>query len=293
MKKEQQGRGEKKIELSDLEKRILKEVRKKNFSQSEMNAILSIVKDPRPVEQAKHAHFGQKQTQVRIGIVGDVHVGSKCFDEKALHKFYAMAYQAGVREFYQVGDLVEGEGMYKGQAYEVYAHGYDAQIEAVARQYPYYEDAITYFITGNHDDSFLKLGGARVGKGIPERRPDMKYLGSTEATVLLGPKGKTKMMLLHPGGGSSYALSYRPQKIVESFEGGSKPHILCIGHFHKAGSLFYRNVHTILSGTFQNQTNFMKEKGLAAHKGSYILDMMLAEDGTVTSFQTQLIAFYH
>ena len=78
--------------------------------------------------------------------------------------------------------------------------------------------------------------------------------------------------MLHPDGGSSYAISYKSQKIVESLEGGVKPEVLHIGHFHKAEYLFYRNIHVFQNGCLQSQSKFMKGKHLSAHRGFWIIE---------------------
>jgi hypothetical protein len=75
---------------------------------------------------------------------------------------------------------------------------------------------------------------------------------------------------MHPGGGSAYALSYAPQKIVEGFDGGAKPAVLLIGHYHKASYQMTRNVHVVQTGCFQDQSLFMRQKKLAAHVGGWI-----------------------
>ena len=87
-----------------------------------------------------------------------------------------------------------------------------------------------------------------------------------------------KFSLLHPGGGSSYALSYRPQKIVEQIEGGTKPNVLAIGNYHKSDWLpSYRNVSVLQVGCFQRQTPFMLTKGLAAMVGGWILEIGMGD----------------
>ena len=62
-------------------------------------------------------------------------------------------------------------------------------------------------------------------------------LGHMESHVRLknANTGKSQIMAVnHPGGGPAYALSYRPQKIVESLEGGEKPAIMLIGTLSQA-----------------------------------------------------------
>jgi len=79
------------------------------------------------------------------------------------------------------------------------------------------------------------------------------------------------LRLSHPGGGTAYALSYKPQKYAESLSGGEKPHIVGIGHYHKVEQLFYRNIHIFQVGCWEGQTPFMRRKNLAAMLGGWIL----------------------
>jgi len=125
-------------------------------------------------------------------------------------------------------------------------------------------------------------------------RTDLKYLGYMEHDIeLTTPEGgKTVIRLQHPGGGSAYAVSYQPQKIIESLAGGEKPHILLLGHYHKAGSFFLRSVHTVLTGCFQAQSPFMRKKRLAAHLGGYICEFTQAPDGSVLRWKPMFIPFY-
>ena len=131
------------------------------------------------------------------------------------------------------------------------------------------------------------------GPDLARRRPDWEYLGSCYARVILkSTAGRTCTFdLMHPAGGSSYALSYRPQKIVEQLEGGTKPDILAIGHFHKAEWMpAYRNVCVIQAGAFQWQTPFMRDLGLAAHVGGWILRISIGK--SAASYGGKFVAFY-
>ena len=100
-----------------------------------------------------------------------------------------------------------------------------------------------------------------------------------------------RVALLHPDGGTAYALSYKSQKIIEAWEGGSKPHIIGIGHFHKAEFMpRYRNVKAIQAGCFQNQTPYMARKALAAHVGGWIVEIVLGELYNVV--RTEFVEFF-
>jgi hypothetical protein len=101
-------------------------------------------------------------------------------------------------------------------------------------------------------------------------------LGFVEARVDLvhAVSGKrSSLVVMHPGGGSSYAYSYRPQKIVESLSGGEKPAVLIIGHYHKLSCNIIRNVWTIQAGCQQDQSVFMRKKGLEAHVGGLVVTL--------------------
>jgi hypothetical protein len=110
--------------------------------------------------------------------------------------------------------------------------------------------------------------------------------------VIPAPNGETVIRVQHPGGGSAYALSYTPQKIVESLSGGDKPNILLLGHYHKAGHWFLRNIHTVLGGCFQAQSPFMRKKRLAAHVGGWIIEFLQGDTGDVLEFTSTFIPFY-
>jgi predicted phosphodiesterase len=212
---------------------------------------------------------------IRIGIFGDTHFGSHYEDIEALNAYAAACRAAKVTAMLHAGDILEGHRLYRGQEFEVRDLGWEAQSKRFAKIAPDFGCPV-YFITGNHDVSFKRAGGIAVGPELQQLRPDWLFVGEDAGDVTLETPDKRKITfgLLHPGGGSSYALSYRPQKIVESIEGGTKPDILCIGNYHKSEWLpSYRNVSVLQVGCFQRQTPFMKTKGLSAMVGGWIMEV--------------------
>jgi len=114
-----------------------------------------------------------------------------------------------------------------------------------------------------------------------------------EADIVIPSKnGKTTLRLVHPGGGSSYAISYTEQKIVESYSGGEKPDILLVGHYHKAEYSYVRGVHIVQTGTTEDQSPFMRKKRLAAHLGGWIIEFSVDINGAITRFKQEFIPFY-
>jgi predicted phosphodiesterase len=229
---------------------------------------------------------------MRFGVVSDVHLGSSAERPDALDAAYDVFEQEGIVDVFNPGDLVDGMGIYKGQNSEVIHHTYEAQVNHATDTYPSRPGITTRIIGGNHDleGDFGKAGADPV-QAVCNRRDDMEYLGRYSAWVDL-PNGAT-MQLLHPQGGASYAASYKPQKIAESYEAGSKPNILLIGHWHKTGYWMVRGIQTMLAGTFQGPTTYSTRKAMGeAGWGFWIVECRLADDGSVVRFKPEWLPFY-
>ena len=168
---------------------------------------------------------------IRFALMGDTQLGSKYTQLTHLHNFYDRLVKEGITTVYHTGDMVDGLKMRTGHEYELYEISADEQRDDVVKNYPYREGITTYFITGNHDASIYKQVGYDIGRAISEKRPDMIYLGRDCAVVYLTPN--CTLELRHPWDGTAYALSYKPQKMIEAMESDSKPNILAIGHYHK------------------------------------------------------------
>lgn len=84
--------------------------------------------------------------------------------------------------------------------------------------------------------------------------------------------------------------SYKMQKYLNSLSGGTKPHAVFQGHYHKAMYMFYRNVHGFESGTICDQTIFMKKKQTPAMTGYWIVDMW--GNDHIDRLKHEFVAFY-
>lgn len=239
-------------------------------------------------------------TLVRIGIVSDTHIGSTYADLDRLEMTFDWFKKEGIEEVYHPGDVIDGWKMYRGHEFELAPNGIgaDAQTDLVADLWPN-RGIKTKFITGNHDLSFHKQNGFDVGAAIVKKRSekgleDLQYLGQESIDILFEtPKGTAIVKLVHPGKGSAYALSYHPQKMAESFSGGHKPHILIIGHYHKAEHIpGYRNIDIIQAGTLQKQTSFMIRQNLSAMVGAWILEFTVDQPNKVSRFRGEFMRFF-
>ena len=231
-----------------------------------------------------------RENLLRFALTGDRHTGSLYQHSAALAAFYAFLGAEGIECVYDAGDILAGHNVYRGQEFELRDLGFEAQLARLVKDAP--TDITTRFITGNHDASFKNACGVPVGKMIEQAVPEYEFLGEDQARVQFEtPNGTFTLGLLHPGGGSSYALSYRPQKIIESLDGGSKPNMLAIGHHHKAEMMpSYRNVCGVQVGTFERQTPFMARQGLAAHVGGWVIEVHVGEG--CNRIKGEFVAFY-
>jgi len=253
--------------------KLLEEASRRGFIHSEREILVN-----------RHYEFPKKLKPFKIGIVSDTHLGSQMQQITLLKEAYSAFKEEGIKQVFHAGDLVEGNGkLYKGQLYEMFIHGADKMLEYAEKVYPKVKGITTYVVGGSHDYCYFKDAGYDILKKLAERRNDIKYLGVSGAFINIG---KIKIYVMHPGGGNTYARSYRMQKIIEQFPPKDKPNILLAGHLHITNELpSYRNVAGFQLPCFQTQTQYLREKGLNPDIGYLILEIFPDEKG-IAHFKT-------
>jgi hypothetical protein len=245
---------------------------------------------PAIAENKHHRSYHKPARELTLAFCGDTHGGSAEERSEELNTFYDLCVTAGVTDVLHTGDITAGDRVYPGQVYELRDVGCDKQADGVVARYPQRDGITTHFITGNHDYSHWKLSGVDIGRIFAHQRPDMHYLGRYGATVELSP-GFT-VYVLHQDGGVPYALSYKRQKIVEGFIGGSKPRIFISGHDHQAVFFRYRNVCVYGTGCFEGQSDFLRRKGIDPQICGWIANVKLDGDGGIVRITNELVTFY-
>ena len=248
-----------------------------------------------------HSFFTAEDNTFTFGACGDQHLGSKYARHEVNAALYDAYEQAGVKVVFNTGNWIDGEARFNVHDLEV--HGMDAQLRHLAAAYPRRDGITTYAVAGDdHEGWYAQREGVDIGR-YAERvmrdagRTDWVDLGYMEAPVSLVSHltGKEAIITVaHPGGGSSYALSYSIQKIIESLDGGEKPGIGLYGHYHKLWTGNIRNVWCVQTGTGQDQTPFMRKKKLEAHVGGYLCKATMdPATGAITRFQTECFRFFN
>jgi len=213
---------------------------------------------------------------IRLGIMSDTHIGSNYTDEYKILKALETMKSEGCNLLLHAGDLTEGMSGRDGHVYELKHIGYTAQLKASIELFKEWDKPLK-IIAGNHDLWYMQKAnlGADIVKEFCTNFDNFEMIGQGEGDIIIN--GIT-IKLFHGGDGASYALSYREQKLIDSFTGGEKPGLLITGHTHKSYYLpAYRNVHTISAGTLQNQTSFMRNKKSSAHVGFWIADVCIGD----------------
>lgn len=77
-----------------------------------------------------------------------------------------------------------------------------------------------------------------------------------------------------------------------SYQGGEKPSILLVGHYHKAEYGYPREVHVVQCGTTEDQTPFMRKLKIQAHVGGWTISFDVDNNGLIHRFTPQFHPFY-
>lgn len=249
--------------------------------------------------QSRFEFVSRADNTFSFGAFGDLHAASKHTRWDVREDLIRRSEKHGVQAILDTGNWIDGECNFN--RYDLEVVGLEQQCAMLARRHPRTELPI-YAVTGDdHEGWYEQRDGINVGKYAESIMRSAGHqwtdLGYMEAHVMLrnAKSGKTATLaIVHPGGGSAYALSYSIQKIVESYEGGEKPAVGLYGHYHKLWAGIIRNVWVVQTGTQQDQTPFMRKKRLEAHVGGSIID--LEQDprtGAIISMTPKLLRYFN
>ena len=303
------------------EKKFQEILKSHNLNDRNYQDLLNRLEGPRKGRQPTSTIHPIPSKHTRFLIIGDLHLNARgehggygC-DFARLKKVLNIAKEEGAEFVIQTGDVTDGEDMRHHQKYGIVVQGIDNVVEFSANEWP--DCGLpTFFIGGNHDETYLNRMGADICSYIAKKRPDLHYLGMNEGNVplqanyrkmllkakdqdehaqiaqkMLKEPGATWIRIRHPSKGSAKGRSYQPQQHIESLEGSLNPQILVIGHYHKMDYLFKRNVHVFQAGTLEIQSGWMRTKDLHAHLGGILVDAYYNEKGTINLLYHQRLEY--
>ncbi|MBI4017092.1 MAG: metallophosphoesterase [Candidatus Aenigmarchaeota archaeon] len=291
-------------------KRLKSVVSAASLSHSQLEHIIQRINDPQPTTLPTEIHRFSKNA-VRFLIVGDLHLNAKesitkkpLCDFRKFKKVLHIAKEEGAEYILQTGDVSDGENMRSEQKYSLVVQGEDNVIEYCSNVWP--DCGLrTFFIGGNHDQTYMKSIGSDICAKIAAKRKDLIYLGMNEGNLPLQPEyikkilegkglpsvGPTWMRIRHPAKGTAKSQSYQPQAHIEALHSEFKPRILVIGHYHKMDYLFERNVHCFQAGAMEKQSDWMRTHDLQAHLGAWLVTCYYKEDGTIDGVRKRKLEY--
>jgi predicted phosphodiesterase len=234
-----------------------------------------------------------------FGVAGDRHHASKYHRNDVLQDLHERFKRTGVDYVIDTGNWIDGDA--RINKHDLVRVGLDPQIELMAQETPKIGVPTLAIWGACHEGWYAAREGIDVGKHaqtiMKEHGHDWTNLGFLEAHLILrnyNTGRETILSVMHPGGGSAYALSYRPQKIVESLEGGEKPAVIIMGHYHKLEALNIRNVWVLQAGTCCDQTPFLRQRSIEVHVGGVILGLEQdPESGAIVGFTPQIMRYFN
>ena len=238
---------------------------------------------------------------VKVMLISDTRFGSIYQQTSILNDLYSKAKQMGVKYVFLTGDVVEG--MYTGakSIYNSTLHkaGYEDQADLVASCFPRVEGITTYFLTGEHDLSFLKTKEKiDIGKLIADKREDMIYLGPRrkKVTFVTSDKrnGNVSLYLQHSKGNVPYTVSYKPQQKIASMRNEDKTDILVTSHFAACDSFLRRGVRSYQVPTVVATTAEMNDATTPVYNtiGGWVVNLEKDKKGNLKNTTQMWIPYY-
>jgi len=233
----------------------------------------------------------EPRVKVTFGIASDLHKGSTAEQGSNLQAFAKEARDRfGVEYMFVPGDVHAGVNVFRGQVYELYAHGANEQIDTAYHNIPRIDGMKWILMGGNHDTSFYNAAGLLVVKSLCDKRDDLIYAGSDSCDVPLTPDIDVRMW--HPSGGVPYALSYRGQRyenqvaleqLMDVIVKGASPklRIVLIGHLHVSIVMPAMPFLTLQCGCFEGRNSYLKRKGMTPHIGGFIVELEITRSGVI------------
>lgn len=272
--------------IDSEEYKLIQKLKKKGIN---TNSVMNLVKASQRKIKDDNAIYNISGDHLKFLVFGDTHIGHKQYDHKLMNTAAEVAKKENVDLILCTGDIADG--WYQNRPAAIFEQdeiGFDNQLERAVKEFTKLGKTgkPIYYITGNHEyNTFVRGAGVEFGNIFKLRLDKLGienyYMGNAEANLKLDTGSTIK--LLHPDGGTAYAISYKSQKIIESLQGAREklPDVALIGHFHKAEYIPYQGVHTFQTGTLCGQTKFMRGKGIPAMKGFWIIDLYSKKNGTV------------
>ena len=248
-------------------KKITKKSKYKTLAEVEQESVEDIPEEP---FAALKEMVNSYKVHIKIGIIGDTHIGNIFCDENTLNKFYKRCNDLGIKYIIHAGDLVDGHNMYNGQVKEQNLHGFEEQVKYVISNYPKYDGMVTYIISGNHDMCYFNNTTLHPLVTISRSRPDIVYASDYYANIDIDG---IKITMIHTDGNSGSEPMTKLKKLINN---RTEPcDIMVMGHLHQSMELrdYCGVAYACAPGSFLKPNSYTIRRGFNCTLGGYILDI--------------------
>lgn len=282
------------------------QLKKESYDINVQEGVVHRLHEAPPGQSTSHYWRLKEGGWLRFGALGDNQLGNRHARIDAVVTAYEDFKKEGIDTVYHTGNMIDGYHP-RFNAFELLPEAgtsMESQVSYAGRVYPKVPGITTYFITGEcHEGWWAKKIGVNIGRFMQDGfkrqgREDLVYLGHEEADIELRTPSLEKKVrgpivrLIHPGGGTAYALSYKTQKLAESLQGGEKPQVQFVGHYHKYDKHYHREIWNVMSACLCDQTIFMRKNSIPAHVGYLKVEAFVAKDGLISRFREEFVPFY-
>lgn len=234
----------------------------------------------------KNPVFDKDKKIYKIAVISDLHFGSKWENLTFLEMFIADCKNQQIGTLLNVGDTVDGYGMYEGQEKEVMLHSAYSYEEYAADHYPT-NFGKSFFINGNHDASLKKYEGDdySFGRELAKVRKDLTFVPSVDKfSSPFMVKGGLTVSLYHgtkscsDSSGKNRDVKLR-SKVLGMMANGIEADLYLFGHCHKKHLMNFMGRTIIGVGCFQNTTPYLESRGSMNDVCGLIVRYQRKDDG--------------
>ena len=239
---------------------------------------------------------GMFEKTLKVSCISDTHIGNREALVGLITRAYSRAKQEGVDVMTHSGDLLDGTGAYYGHEMEIIEHGADDQLDRADEVWPDSKIPTKIISGSSHEWVYWLKSGHNVVKSFAKLRDNVEYIGGRVGIEGTRTINGVMLKLVHPKGGVPYGKTYRLQNytegMVEEIEDSTDGvRLLLIGHLHIAIAMIYKGIAAFLIPCLEEQTWYLKSKGLNPWIGMWIIEITLDTYNNITRLRPKYISF--
>lgn len=220
------------------------------------------------------------ETRYQVGLISDLHLGSKQQQLSALLDFMRILCENDVHDLVICGDIIEGIMPRPGAEHGRFLHSIDEYFEYTVSVFDKFVDNFNNIslVNGNHDQSINSRSlGFNFASNLSSYYKLIVYKGD-ESIETYDLPGGAKAIMHHGTGGCSANLTSRTRNIaIKYLNYNSNWDFLICGHCHRSSADYWVGKHAFSCGCFQSITDYLASKLLVPTVEGSILSYTMSD----------------